>query len=415
MYAAWSRVSAADSPLAYTRTVLLRTFLAQRRLRRVAEYSVGELPERSVRGPDVDSRLALIAAMRRLSPQDRAVLTLRYWEDMSVAETADLLGIRESTCRSRTSRALARLRNLLPDLTLPHHDPGGPLMNDLRQRLHDTFDHEHTDVVLLAERAKSQGARLRRRRRLSVATGSLAVAAVLAAGVASATQLLPGPPEASLVTGFAAQGEATVPVTTRSLTAALQAGVAEVADGTASEFEGFLTYAGAAKVHDPLVDDKERDSYQASFTFAPADGSPGATVSAVLADKAGMDDNKTTAEDNFTTCIEDLDEDCQVTTLPDGSLLKTYVRHSIGSTGQRAYEILTAERMVGDTVVRVEATNGGELTEAGNVVTRPHPTLSVDQLTEIVSQPWWGYDLPQEFADAGADLPGYHESDSIVD
>jgi RNA polymerase sigma-70 factor (sigma-E family) len=126
VYAAWSRVSAADSPLAYTRTVLLRTFLAQRRLRRVAEYPVEVLPEKSARGPDVDSRLALVAAMRRLTPQDRAVLTLRYWEDLSVAETADLLGIRQSTCRSRTSRALARLRNLLPDLTLPHHDPEDP-------------------------------------------------------------------------------------------------------------------------------------------------------------------------------------------------------------------------------------------------------------------------------------------------
>jgi RNA polymerase sigma-70 factor (sigma-E family) len=126
VYAAWSRVSAADSPLAYTRTVLLRTFLAQRRLRRVAEYPVGELPERWVHGPDVDSRLELLAAMRRLPPQDRAVLTLRYWEDLSVAETADLLGMRESTCRSRTSRALARLRSLLPDLTLPNRDTEDP-------------------------------------------------------------------------------------------------------------------------------------------------------------------------------------------------------------------------------------------------------------------------------------------------
>jgi RNA polymerase sigma-70 factor (sigma-E family) len=126
VYAAWSRVSAADSPLAYTRTVLLRTFLAQRRLRRVAEYPVAELPERSAQGPDVDSRLELLAAMRRLSTQDRTVLALRYWEDLSIADTAELLGIRASTCRTRTTRALARLRTLLPDLTLPHHDHEDP-------------------------------------------------------------------------------------------------------------------------------------------------------------------------------------------------------------------------------------------------------------------------------------------------
>ncbi len=42
---------------------------------------------------------------------------LRYWEDLSVARTAELLGIRETTCRTRASRALARLRTLLPDLT----------------------------------------------------------------------------------------------------------------------------------------------------------------------------------------------------------------------------------------------------------------------------------------------------------
>ena len=121
VYAAWSRVSAADSPLAYTRTVLLRTFLSQRRLRRLAEYPVAELPETSIHGPDLDSRLELLAAMRCLSPKDRTVLTLRYWEDLSVADTAELLGVRASTCRTRTTRALARLRTLLPDLNLPNH------------------------------------------------------------------------------------------------------------------------------------------------------------------------------------------------------------------------------------------------------------------------------------------------------
>jgi RNA polymerase sigma-70 factor (sigma-E family) len=125
VYAAWSRVSTADSPLAYTRTVLLRTFLSQRRLRRLAEYPVEVLPETMAHGTDIDSRLELLAAMRRLSPQDRTVIALRYWEDLSVAATAELLGIRSSTCRTRTARALARLRTLMPDLTL-HDDPEDP-------------------------------------------------------------------------------------------------------------------------------------------------------------------------------------------------------------------------------------------------------------------------------------------------
>jgi RNA polymerase sigma-70 factor (sigma-E family) len=119
VYAAWSTVSAADSPTAYTRTVLLRTFLSHRRLRRSSERPVGELPETAglaADEPDPGLRLDLLAALRRLSPSDRAVLVLRYWEDLSVAHTAHLLGIRESTCRARASRALARLRTHLPDL-----------------------------------------------------------------------------------------------------------------------------------------------------------------------------------------------------------------------------------------------------------------------------------------------------------
>jgi DNA-directed RNA polymerase specialized sigma24 family protein len=42
---------------------------------------------------------------------------LRYWEDLSVGQAADVLGIRESACRNRAARALARLRTLLPHLT----------------------------------------------------------------------------------------------------------------------------------------------------------------------------------------------------------------------------------------------------------------------------------------------------------
>ncbi len=117
VYAAWPTVSTADSPIAYTRKVLLRTFLSHRRLRRSAERPVRAVPETRTHEPDPGDRLDLLAALRRLPPPDRAVLVLRYWEDLSVARTAELLGIRETTCRARSSRALAKLRALLPDLT----------------------------------------------------------------------------------------------------------------------------------------------------------------------------------------------------------------------------------------------------------------------------------------------------------
>jgi RNA polymerase sigma-70 factor (sigma-E family) len=116
VFAAWPKVSAADSPVAYTRTVLLRSFLAMRRRRRLDEYPMAELPERSADESDLESVHDILVAMRRLSTDDRTILALRYWEDLSVADTADLLGIRESTCRARTSRALARLRLLVPGI-----------------------------------------------------------------------------------------------------------------------------------------------------------------------------------------------------------------------------------------------------------------------------------------------------------
>jgi len=119
VYAAWPAVSRADSPIAYTRKVLLRTFLSHRRLRRSAEWPVQVVPDTRADAPDPGDRLDLLAALRRLPPADRAVLVLRYWEDLSVARTAELLGIRENACRARSARALARLRALLPDLIDP--------------------------------------------------------------------------------------------------------------------------------------------------------------------------------------------------------------------------------------------------------------------------------------------------------
>ena len=116
LFASWRRVKASSNPLAYARTTLLRTFLSQRRLRSSTERPSDSLPEAAAPGTDHAQRLDLLAALAELSPDDRAVLVLRYWEDLSVAETAHLLDIKETTCRARASRALARLRTRFPEL-----------------------------------------------------------------------------------------------------------------------------------------------------------------------------------------------------------------------------------------------------------------------------------------------------------
>ena len=121
VFARWPRVSTAESPLAYARTVLLNAFLSHRRLRRNSERP-SELTDADlsppgrvadVHHPDPADRVDLLAALAGLPPLDRAVVVLRYWDDRSVADTAHDLGISESAVRTRARRALLRLRPLI--------------------------------------------------------------------------------------------------------------------------------------------------------------------------------------------------------------------------------------------------------------------------------------------------------------
>ena len=116
VFASWRRVTAADDPVAYTRQVLVHTFLSHRRLRRSSERPVDVIPDVVTHTDDPSARLDLLAALQQISPDDRAVLVLRFWEDLSVADTARLLGTTEPACRQRTARALTRIRALMPDL-----------------------------------------------------------------------------------------------------------------------------------------------------------------------------------------------------------------------------------------------------------------------------------------------------------
>lgn len=67
-----------------------------------------------------EHRLDVLAALAKLSRGQRAVLVLRYWEDLDVARTATLLGCSTGTVKSQTSYAIAALRRLLPN-----YAPGG--------------------------------------------------------------------------------------------------------------------------------------------------------------------------------------------------------------------------------------------------------------------------------------------------
>ncbi|MGN9791998.1 SigE family RNA polymerase sigma factor [Streptomyces sp. NPDC054847] len=114
MYVLWGRVSRIENPAGYAQTVLVRSFLTHRRRRSASERPVGELPDSALlSGDDPELRLALLGALGRLSPKDRAVVVLRYWEDRSIEETADAMNVSSAAVRTRTVRALAKLREQL--------------------------------------------------------------------------------------------------------------------------------------------------------------------------------------------------------------------------------------------------------------------------------------------------------------
>jgi len=118
VYGRWNRLTRRDELLAYTRQTLYRTYVSdRRRLRWKCEISYADLPERPADDHrSVDDRISLVAAMDHLGPRQRAVVVLRFWEDLSIEQTATMLACSKGTVTSQTHRALNTLRTVLNQL-----------------------------------------------------------------------------------------------------------------------------------------------------------------------------------------------------------------------------------------------------------------------------------------------------------
>ena len=130
-YLAWERIREREAADGYVRQVMLNTRTSWWRKRKVDEHPTGELPERPAgrdATADADLHDALWTALAGLPKRQRAMVVLRYYEDLSEAETAAVMGVSVGTVKSATSRALAKLRETSglrddPRTALPTPDP----------------------------------------------------------------------------------------------------------------------------------------------------------------------------------------------------------------------------------------------------------------------------------------------------
>ncbi|MCU1622788.1 MAG: polymerase, sigma-24 subunit, subfamily [Frankiales bacterium] len=112
LYAAWRRV---DRPEPYLRQVLVRSWIDETRKPHRRERPSADLPDGPISpGSSFEDRELLKAALLRVPPRQRACLVLRFFDDLSVADTARALGINENTVKSQTSRGLDALREIVP-------------------------------------------------------------------------------------------------------------------------------------------------------------------------------------------------------------------------------------------------------------------------------------------------------------
>jgi RNA polymerase sigma-70 factor (sigma-E family) len=119
LYVKWSRAKAADNLDAYVRTMLVRTYVDERRLGWARVRLFRDAPEPPPYQNDgIEDRQVVRAALRQVPRRQQAVLVLRFFYDLSVDDVAEMLGCSTGTVKSQTARGLATLRRLLGEREL---------------------------------------------------------------------------------------------------------------------------------------------------------------------------------------------------------------------------------------------------------------------------------------------------------
>lgn len=124
-YTAWPRIREPEAAYSYARTTLVNTATSWFRRRSWRnempdeDLTNGAGADVSAHETDPTDRPALMAALAALPPRQRAVVVLRFYDDLSVAETADALGCSPGTVKSQTFAGLAALRRVLGEAMVP--------------------------------------------------------------------------------------------------------------------------------------------------------------------------------------------------------------------------------------------------------------------------------------------------------
>ena len=120
LYVAWPRIDKGAGLSSYARRTVVSIAIDWSRRKSSSELPDADLDGGRFADPTdgIADRITILNALATLAPRQRACVVLRYYEDLSVAEVARMLGCREGTVKSQTARALDTLRKILGDLSL---------------------------------------------------------------------------------------------------------------------------------------------------------------------------------------------------------------------------------------------------------------------------------------------------------